>query len=69
MAKTFDQYCDDMRDDMLADGLYESQDFSIFFDIAGSMLYNPEFRKLAESQFPGGKDRVQLCEFVAHSIC
>ena len=67
-SKTFEQYCADVREDMQADGLYDMADASVYYDIAESLLYDPEFKKLAKKRFPSVKDATILRECVADSI-
>ena len=64
MAQTYAQYVAGVREDMASEG-YE-EDFSVYYDIAESLLYDPEFKKLAVKKF--GKIS-NLREIVAHSLC
>lgn len=67
-SKTFEQVCRECREDMQADGLYDMADASVYYDIAESLLYDPEFKKLAKKRFPSVKDETILRECVADSI-
>lgn len=68
MANTFEQMCSDIRNDMRADGLYDMGDESVYWDIAESMLFDPEFKRLAQRRFPLVKDDQVLRERVADCI-
>lgn len=66
-SKTFEQYCAEVRE-VMREGLYDMADPSVYWDIAGSLLYNPEFKKLAKKRFPTVKSDTMLRECVADSI-
>lgn len=66
--KTFNQYCAEAREDLRSDGMYDMNDASLYWDVAESMLYDPEFRKLAKAHFPNVKDETVLRECVADCI-
>ena len=68
MANTFEQMCSDIRNDMRADGLYDMADGSVYWDIAEAMLFDPEFKRLAQQRFPLIKDDQVLRERVADCI-
>lgn len=65
MAKTYAQHMAEVRQDIESEG-YEA-DICIYLDIAESLLFDPEFKRLAMKQFPGRKG-MDLRECVAHSI-
>ena len=64
MSQTYAQYVADVRADMASEGYAE--DFSIYYDIAEALLYDPEFKKLAVKKFGNISN---LREIVAHSLC
>lgn len=64
MAQTYAQIVAGVREDMASEGYAE--DFSIYYDIAESLLEDKEFKKLAVKKF--GKI-ANLREIVAHSLC
>ena len=66
--KTFEQRCREAREDMAADGLYDMEDSSIFYDFAEAMLFEPDFKKLAKERFPNIKDESVLRECVADCL-
>ena len=68
MAKTFEQHCREARQDMAADGMYDMEDSTMYFDIAEAMLFDPEFKKMAKKRFPNVKSESVLRECVADSL-
>ena len=65
MAKTYAQHMAEVREDIASEG-YEA-DICVYMDIAEALLWDPDFRRLAEAKFPG-RDTMSLKECVAHSI-
>ena len=65
MAQTYQQYMAGVREDLASEG-YEA-DICVYMDIAESLLFDPEFKRLAEKQFPN-RAGMELKECVAHSI-
>ena len=51
MSKTYQQHMAEVREDIASEG-YEA-DICIYMDIAESLLFDPEFKRLAKKQFPG----------------
>lgn len=68
MAKTFDQMCREIRENMAADGLYNMEDSSVFYDFAEALLFDPEFKKAAKKRFPNIKNEQVLRECVADCL-
>jgi uncharacterized protein YutE (UPF0331/DUF86 family) len=64
MTQTYAQYVAGVREDMVSEGYGE--DFSVYYDIAESLLEDKEFKKLAVKKFG---NVVNLREIVAHSLC
>ena len=65
MAQTYQQYMAGVREDLASEG-YEA-DICVYMDIAEALLFDPEFKRLAEKQFPH-RAGMELKECVAHSI-
>jgi hypothetical protein len=55
------------RADMEADGIYDMADDAIAYDIAASLLEDPEFTKAAKKMWPG-KSADLLREIVADRL-
>ena len=65
MAQTYEQAIADVRADLASEG-YEA-DICVYMDIAEALLYDPEFKALAEKRFPN-RGTMQLKECVAHTF-
>ena len=68
MTKTFEQHCREARKDMAADGIYDMEDSTVYYDIAEAMLFDPEFKQMAKKRFPNVKNEQTLRECVAESM-
>lgn len=66
MAQTYEQYVADVKADVASEG-YE-QDIALYFDIAESLLFFPDFKALAQKRFPMCNTEWALKEAVAHTL-
>lgn len=70
MAQTYAQYVADVKKGIAEQAYGEelTQDIALYFDIAASHLFFPDFKALAQKRFPMCNTERTLIEAVAHTL-